>query len=77
MSWAGVLAALLGLAGKVLALFQARGQRQAGAQAQASAQKDQVIHDIETANDARRAAEHELAVHPERIREDDGFKRPD
>lgn len=74
---ASALASLLRVAGVVLGLFREQRARKDGAQDQAAATIEQVNHDVAKAQEARVAVEHDLAVHPDRLRDDDGFRRPD
>lgn len=75
MIWAKVLAALLGLASTVLGLLRIKKFRQEGADAVIQNQQAQVIDDVKVAQDARNAVDAELSIHPERLSDDDGFKR--
>jgi hypothetical protein len=76
MSWASVIAGLLGLVQTVLGLLKSKKLRQEGANEQIRAQQDQVITNVEKAEAAREAVHDTIVREPERLRDDDGFKRP-
>ena len=80
MTW---LLALLTAIGKALGLLQSHQEQQAdkavtkaGETAQKAAQQEQVIHEVQAAERVRADAVAERVLHPERLRDDDGFKRP-
>jgi hypothetical protein len=77
LSWAGFAAGVLAFLTRLFDLLNAKRLRQEGASAQMIVQQEQVIDEVATAHEARIGVERDLALHPERLREDDGFRRPD
>jgi hypothetical protein len=55
---------------------QAREQ-EVGVLTQKEVQQEQVIHEVELANDARDIVDRQLRADPASLRDDDGFKRAD
>lgn len=77
-AWLGGLFSFLGTALKLIAqAWRDSQERKAGATAQAADEQKETIREIQTATDARDAAHGDIVSHPDRLREDDGFKRPD
>jgi hypothetical protein len=77
-SWLGGLFSLLGTAAKLLASFlHDKEVRQGATAAQVAADEKETIRDVQTAAEARQGADRNLAQHPDQLRDDDGFKRPD
>ena len=77
MGFASLLKGLLGALTLILGLFRDKSLRQEGVKTQELQDTKEMLHDVKTANDAGAAIERELVLHPDRVRNDDGFKRPD
>lgn len=77
-----MIAALLQIVAAILGLFGAKKAKQAqesaqapGVTAQKSVQQEQVIQDVALATKIRREVAADLAANPDKLRDDDGFKR--
>lgn len=77
MNWGAILGALAKLAELVVGIFRDRALVQSGKTAEVAAVQTETLHDVQAANDARDAVGRDIALHPERLRDDDGFKRAD
>lgn len=88
MGWLAALNAFLSLLKVLLAESAKRQERQAGKSAQDTGQRlgtaealagvfNEAAHLIEQADHARRVFRDQLRAHPDRLHDDDGFKRND
>jgi len=77
VTYAKIVLALLSLAGSLARFFERQGYlKQGEANAILEGMKKET-RDVETALSARRDARRELERSPDRMRDDDGFKRTD
>lgn len=73
----GLLGALAKLADQVMSLFREQALRQAGADAHRLETHKETLDEIKIATAARAAVERAVVLEPGRLRDDDGFRRPD
>lgn len=77
MNWLGLVLAILAIARAILELVGQKRGADAAAAREALASLEKASARIQTAVQARAAVRDDLNRHPERLRDDDGFRRPD
>lgn len=75
ITWAGIILKALGLVNTILAFAGDERMRGLGAKEAIASGLDAAKCGLEIADAARKKVADELAAHPERLRNDDGFKR--
>ena len=76
MGWLSFLSGLSKLFNAVMEAFRENQLRQDGKNAQQATDAKETAREVQAANDARADAERVLEREPDRLHDDDGFKRP-
>lgn len=74
--WLSLLSGLTRFLGAIAEYFRDAQLKQAGVDAQKAQDAKETAHEVQAANDARADADRVLEREPDRLRDDDGFKRP-
>lgn len=75
--WAGIVQAVLAFLGSLMGLRREVKAEAAGETKQRAADQQQVIQDVQDAQNARVDVQRDLAAGPDQLREPDEFTRPD
>lgn len=75
ITWVGIILKALGLINTVLTFAKDERMRGLGAKEAIASGLDAARCGVEIADAARKKVADDLAAHPERLRDDDGFKR--
>lgn len=70
MNWAGVITAILSFLSKLFDVFKSKQLQETGVAAQASAQKDQVIENVDKVHEAQVAFDDRAAANPSSVLDD-------
>lgn len=77
MSWLSIALALVKLSGALIAYLHDNKMIEAGAAIEALNSLEKANAAIEKGRKARQVSHTDSELHPERVHNDDGFKRPD
>ena len=77
MTWLAIALALLKVSGAIIQYLNNQKLMDAGAAKEALQSLENANAAIEKGRNARKASNDDTELHPDRVRDDDGFKRPD
>ncbi len=77
MSWLSIAVGLVKLSSALIAYLHDNKMIEAGAASEALSSLEKANAAIEKGRKARQISNADVELHPERVHDDDGFKRPD
>ena len=77
MTWLAIALALLKVSGAIIQYLNSQKLMDAGAAKEALQSLENANAAIEKGRNARKASNADTELHPDRVHDDDGFKRPD